>query len=61
MARDHHVVVTGDGMSREHLCHRGAQPTAGAIARDRIADLVDKDPVVKAEIEALTRSIRREP
>jgi len=30
-------------------------------ARDRIAALVDQDPVVRGEIENLMRVIRREP
>ncbi|MFZ2029459.1 MAG: DnaA/Hda family protein [Vitreimonas sp.] len=39
----------------------GFDHTTVMYARDRIADLVEKDPTVKAEIEGLTRAIRREP
>ena len=39
----------------------GFDHTTVMYARDRIADLVEKDPTIKAEIEGLTRAIRREP
>jgi chromosomal replication initiator protein len=39
----------------------GFDHTTIMYARDRIAQLVEQDPVVKAEIENLMRAIRREP
>ena len=39
----------------------GFDHTTVMYARDRIADLVEKDATVKAEIEGLMRAIRREP
>jgi chromosomal replication initiator protein len=39
----------------------GFDHTTIMYARDRIATLVEQDPVVKAEIENLMRAIRREP
>jgi chromosomal replication initiator protein len=39
----------------------GFDHTTIMYARDRIAQLVETDPSVKAEIEALARAIRREP
>jgi chromosomal replication initiator protein len=39
----------------------GFDHTTIMYARDRIAALVEQDPVVKAEIENVMRAIRREP
>ena len=39
----------------------GFDHTTVMYARDRIAELVEKDAAVKAEIEGLMRAIRREP
>src|SRR5262249_2144654 len=39
----------------------GFDHTTVMYARDRIADLVEKDATVKAELEGLMRAIRREP